>query len=318
MDEHDLKDWQRWLFRNLVWILIIISLILMLISYLDLVSNSKLTGIIEKASLAMLSSGIFAAVLKSLQFQGLFKEEINKVINGTDFLKKRKDLPDIWRVISKEIYKSKFPLITQFLENRILETYFPTETEYYYKDYYVTINIEDISEDMVITYSQTCKYTVVLDSNLDKSELILESKIDQEGEEAAIINDLEFFFVNEEDKTPKEEDKLTIENNKRSQYTIPIAGKGDIKIHSKYNRKYSLKGENYKLFRLKYFTQNMEVVINHPENVSVSFFNIGLVNKFESQHVGIKNTISRTHKNDLILPHQGFGMSFERNNIIEK
>jgi len=42
----------------------------------------------------------------------------------------------------------------------------------------------------------------------------------------------------------------------------------------------------------------------------VTFFNVGVVKNFESKHLDSKNTISRIHKNGLILPFQGFGLSY--------
>ena len=83
------------------------------------------------------------------------------------------------------------------------------------------------------------------------------------------------------------------------------------KTHRKVKRRYSLKNENYKLVRMSTFTKGVEVLICYPENISVSFFNIGNVNFFEPEHVDVKNQISRSHKNDVLLPYQGFGMSFE-------
>lgn len=310
MDESNYKKFQRWMFSNMVWILLVTALLLMLITYLDLVKNQKLIDILEKASLAILSSGIFAAVLKSIQFTGLFKEEIEKVILGTDFVKNRRDLPQLWKTISKTIYKKKFPKISEDLENRILDTYFPTNEDFYYEDYVVTINIEEINSDFEIVYTQTCKYKVVLDNDVDQIELSLETSISQEEDTSEIINELQFFKIDDKDANVKE-DESTRDNPKISKYIIPIKGNGPFSIHSKYKRRYSLKNENYKLFRLKRFTKNMEVVIKYPDNVCVSFFNIGLVNKFQQQHVEISNQISRSHKNDVILPHQGFGMSFE-------
>jgi hypothetical protein len=310
MEVDNYKKFQKWMFANMVWILIVIALLLMLVIYLDLIKNQKLVNIFEKASLAILSSGIFAAVLKSIQFTGLFKEEIEKVILGTDFIKNRRDLPQLWKTISQTIYKRKFPKISENLENRILDTYFPTNHDYYYEDYIVTINIEEITDDFEIVYTQTCKYRVVLDENVDEIELSLETSISQEEDSSEIINKLQYFKVNNKDADCKE-DKSTKDNPKMTKYIIPIKGNGPFEIQSKYNRQYSLKNENYKLFRLKRFTKNMEVVIKYPKNVCVSFFNIGLVNKFQRQHVEINDQISRSHKNDVILPHQGFGMSFE-------
>jgi len=91
MEESNNKKFQKWLFGNMVWILLTIALMLMIVIYLDFVKNPKLVNLIEKSSLAILSSGIFAAVLKSIQFTGLFKEELEKVILGTDFIKNRRD-----------------------------------------------------------------------------------------------------------------------------------------------------------------------------------------------------------------------------------
>lgn len=282
----------------------------MLVTYLDLVKNPKLIDIIEKASLAILSSGIFAAVLKSIQFTGLFKEEIEKVMLGTDFVKNRMDLPQLWKTISQTIYKRKFPNISEDLENIILDTYFPTNDDYYYEDYIVTINIEEINSNFEIKYTQICKYKVVLDKNVDEIELSLETSISQEENSSEILNELKYFKIDGE-KIDTKEDEST---KKKSKYITPIKGNAPFEIHSKYNRRYSLKNENYKLFRLKRFTKNMEVVIKYPDNVYVSFYNIGLVNNFQHQHIEISNQISRSHKNDVILPHQGFGMSFELKN----
>lgn len=310
MEESDYKKFQKWMFANMVWILLVIALLLMLVTYLDFVTNKKLEGIIENASLAILSSGIFAAVLKSIQFTGLFKEEIEKVILGTDFVKNRKDLPQLWKTISQTIYKRKFPNISEDLENLILGTYFPTNEDYYYEDYVVTINIEEINSDFEIIYTQTCKYKIVLDNDVSEIVLSLESSISQEEDPAEIINELQFFKIDDVD-ADTEEDNSTIDDPKKSKYLIPIKGNGPFEIHSKYRRRYSLKNENYKLFRMKRFTKGMEVVIKYPENICVSFFNIGLVNNFKKQHVEFNNQISRSHKNDVILPYQGFGMSFE-------
>ena len=95
-------------------------------------------------------------------------------------------------------------------------------------------------------------------------------------------------------------------------YIIPLKGKKEFNIKSKYNRKYPLKNENYKLFRMKYITHGMQVSVNFPDDVRVSFFNIGLINGFKNLNEDFPNHICRIHRNDIILPQQGFGMSFEK------
>ncbi|KAF2518293.1 hypothetical protein E0W68_09735 [Flavobacterium salilacus subsp. salilacus] len=307
------KQIRKFFYRHLPWVFTIISILIFWIVECNFFTL-KFNSILEKFGIAIFSSGVFAAVLKSIQFTGLFKEEIEKVMLGADFLKNRSDLPVLWRKISQTIYKSRFPKISEELENRILNTYFPTSTEYYYEDYIVTINIDEIDENFVISYTQTCKYNVILDKDLNGTNIILKTAISQLDEASKPINDLIFFKVNGEDLNPKE-DQATLDDEDAKKFTIPLTGNGPFKVHSKFKRKYSLKGENYKLFRMNTFTRNMDVTISYPPHVCVSFFNIGNVNFFEKNHTEIKNLISRSHRNDVILPYQGFGMSFERNNI---
>lgn len=309
----DKLEMRKKIYENLPWILTVLSAIIILISKIEVTPNVVINDILEKLGIAMFSSGVFAAVLKSIQFTGLFKEEIEKVILGTDFIKNRRDLPDLWRGISKEIYKQKFPQISSDLENRILNTYFPTKTDYYYLDYMVTINIEKITDDLVIHYTQTCKYTVITDENTKDTHLTLTTTIKQVDDAPPITNNLNFVRVNNQDVTPKEDDE-TVEDEFVKKFIIPLKGEKTYNIYTKYTRSYSLKNENYKLFRMNTFTKNMDVVISFPEDVCVSFFNIGNVTKFEKQHVEVKNQICRSHRNDVILPHQGFGMSFEKRN----
>jgi hypothetical protein len=262
----------------------------------------------------MLSSGIFTAILKSLQFTGIFKEEISKVMVGTDFIKNRNDLPELWKEISKTIYNRKFPKISEELENRILQTYFPTNENFYYEDYNVSINIKEINEKFEISYDQVCEYSVILDTNSNIAVLEIESQIsDDNDSESKYINELEYFMVNGE-KLNLEEDSSTRDNPKKTLYKIELKNEKQFLIKSKYNRKYPLKNENYKLFRMKHLTKGMFVSINYPKDVRVSFFNIGLINGFTHYNEDFPCHICRIHKNDIILPLQGFGMSFEKIN----
>lgn len=105
----------------------------------------------------------------------------------------------------------------------------------------------------------------------------------------------------------------TKDNPKKTLYKIELTGSKEFEIKSKYNRRYPLKNENYKLFRMKHLTKGMLVSVNFPSDVRVSFFNIGLINGFKNLNEDFPNHICRIHKNDIILPQQGFGMSFEKN-----
>ena len=95
-------------------------------------------------------------------------------------------------------------------------------------------------------------------------------------------------------------------------HNVQITGKKKFKIFLKVKNTYSLKGENVKLLRFNTITRNVDLTVSHDDDIDVSFFNVGLVNDFKPIHTDIKNTLSRRHRDDLILPRQGFGLSFNK------
>ncbi len=306
-DWHDVK---LYLYKNLFWIFVILGVGLLYIgSFFD---DAEYFGdIFEKAGIAILSSGVFTAVLKSLQFSQLFKEEIEKVILSTDFIKKRSDLEKLWKVISHELYKQKFPEISEELDKLVLENYFPIESDYYYKDFTVTINIEELTEDYILKYTQTCKHYVVLsesDPNLTISREII---MDDEGSAETFKNEIVYYKLNGEDI---EIDEENIDGDeKKVIYKCNVGAEKENLFEMKDRREYSIKEDNTKLFRVKEITKEMNVSISYPDNINISFFNVGLVNKFEMCHVEHNRVVSRIHKKGLILPHQGFGISIRMN-----
>jgi hypothetical protein len=268
-------------------------------------------GILEKLGLSVFSSGVFAAVLKSIQFTGLFKEEIEKVMLGSEFIKKRNDLVDLWKKVSNAVYKSKFPELSHELDEIILNTYFPTDKEYYYRDYRVTINIDELTGDDVIKFTQTCKFYVVLSGEIPETKIETSITIDKVDGEKTFKNEIEYYRVDGKDIEPTivPHDK---DDSEIFDYSVTIKGKKEFYFEKKDKRQYSIKNDNTKLFRVGSITKEMDVSIVYPDNMEVTFFNIGLVNDFEKKHVEHKRSISRTHKKGIILPHQGFGLSFRR------
>ena len=150
---------KKWFKRNLTWVYFTIAIVFILFPNTNYSPfTDSWNNLIEKIGFIGLTSGVFASVLKSIQFTGLFKEELTKIISGTEFLNNRKDLPELWKKISKSIYDQKFPEISDLLEDRILTTYFPMNNNHYNEDFIVSIVIHDISDDFIINYTQTVEY----------------------------------------------------------------------------------------------------------------------------------------------------------------
>ncbi|WP_373060281.1 hypothetical protein [Zunongwangia sp. H14] len=358
-EKHDsyFVQFQKWLKRNMTWVYFTIAIVFILFpntkySPLPNLGNS----IMEKIGFVALTSGVFAGVLKSIQFSGLFKEELTKIISGSDFLKNRKDLPDLWKKISKIIYSEKFPEISSLLEDRILTTYFPKDKNHYNEDVVISMVIHSITDDLIINYTQTLEYYAVLDNEktestvqytqtitddngvneknelitfeVDDIDIIKLKKEEKEKFEGSIgLSDDE----NKDNKEPEENGKKSkkesggadikdqpvkaeIQKDKKKEYvySYPIKDKKRSKVLLKFENTYSLKGENFKLLRFNTITRNVDVTVSYPKEIEVSFFNIGLINKFKPIHRDMVNSLSRRHRDDLILPKQGFGLSFNK------
>tara|TARA_R110002072_G_scaffold300962_1_gene479312 strand:+ start:2171 stop:3130 length:960 start_codon:yes stop_codon:yes gene_type:complete len=312
-EDDNITKIKKWFKRNLTWVYFTVAIIFILFpntSYSPF--NEYWNNLLQKIGFVGLTSGVFASVLKSIQFTGLFQEELTKIISGNEFLNNRKDLPDLWKKISKSIYAEKFPEISDLLQDRILETYFPMDTHHYNEDLIVSIVIHEIDKDFIINYTQTIEYNAILDSEKNQSNIVYTDTItDDKGVEEK--NELLSFKI---DGTEVDLDKcreVKREDGKiKYIHKVPITGKKKFKIFLKVKNTYSLKGENVKLLRFNTITKNVDLTVSHNKDIDVSFFNVGLVNDFEPIHTDIENTLSRRHRDDLILPRQGFGLSFNK------
>lgn len=296
--------------RNISWIFIIVGLLLIMFSLWNNLDN-QLSDIVNKIGFTILTSGVFAAIMKSFQFIGIFKQEIENVILESKFIEKRNDLPDLWKKISRSIYKKKFPEISDELQEIILSSYFPTNHDYYYTDAVISINVVEFDNDEIIKYSQTFKFNVVLAEGVNEVIMSQIYTLDK-GENVDLDNSKRIYYkIDGEDRMKEMEVEDTETDFKiNRKHSLKISGKKTFSIEVKEERKYCIKNDNIKLFRVNCITKEMDVSISFPDNLAVTFFNVGVIKRFEPKHIDNKNTISRIHKNGLILPQQGFGMSF--------
>lgn len=173
------------------------------------------------------------------------------------------------------------------------------------------MNIEELSQQNIIKFTQSYQFEVILAEGENSIELKNVFVIEKKPEMTNLINERLHFKIDGEDivnqSTPLiEEDEF----EKKVTLLVNISGKKRFLVESKERREYCITDDNYKLLRVSAITKEMDVSIHYPENMVVSFFNVGLVNRFERKHIEHDRTISRIHKKGLILPYQGFGITF--------
>lgn len=300
-----------YLYKNLHWLLLVTSVILIGVGFYIEDSYVGLSKVFLNSGYSILGTGVFASVLKSIQFTGIFRTELREIINSDEFIKNRKDLPLLWRKITMKLYNEKFPEVSNHLEDMLIAHYLPSNSKHYYKAYSVTVDIHSLSDEMEIEYTQTNDFTMILATDATETWLHLGSRITPQDNNK-IVNELVYFKVNGEDKKIEQTDSTKDINNSSEYKYLLSNGLKRYDIEIRFKRKYSLRNENYKKFILHAYLKRMDVLINHPKDVVVSFFNIGCVHSFRKLHVDIKNQIHRRHDKGLIMPYQGFGMSFEK------
>src|SRR5690554_949660 len=140
-----MEKFKTYLFENLHWLLIVLSIALISLGYYFNDDNNLIDEILRNSGYSILGTGVFASILKSIQFVGIFKDELNKVVTGDEFIENRKDLPDLWKKITKKVYNEKFPEVSNHLEDMLMTHYLPSNNKHYYRDYTVTIDIHNLS-----------------------------------------------------------------------------------------------------------------------------------------------------------------------------
>lgn len=168
---------QKLLWKNLPWIFILLGVTFILIGLIpnenldDLpligkIDIIKLPDAFKSIGTAILGGGIFAAVLKSFQFIGIFQQELAKVVYSREYLEKQSKiyLEETWTRVSQAMFTNKFPAINHPIESSILKTYFPSDHNYYYRDIhheYKDFILEEIDNKTYITYTHDLEGKII-------------------------------------------------------------------------------------------------------------------------------------------------------------
>lgn len=84
---------------------------------------------------AILAGGVVTAVLNSMKYIGIFRDAVHEVIYSPEYLKTRKDLPELWNRMSTAIHEDKFPRLSSHLKDNIIKWYLPVQKDFFYDDY---------------------------------------------------------------------------------------------------------------------------------------------------------------------------------------
>lgn len=264
-------------------------------------------------------SGVTSFFLRVTQYNRIYQQALEEVIYSKTFLSRRCDLNEIWKNVSTSLFESRFPEIHTPLLDIIIEKYFPSNDNVnYYTDIKQhllikwkgdkrnnTIEIEERIDLMVHTVNenktpyQTRHIVLTGDSQpiRDPKQIIdvHEYKVD----------DVSFLDKPNVFKWTPEDGKMVFESS------AMLPGKKKVyHIVQSVKRYQKLDIDDFLNYSARYLICNMDVEVEHPEDLKVELYGSGTVERFNPMYN--RKDHKRWTYSGLILRKQGYIMTFNK------
>jgi hypothetical protein len=296
----------------LPWLILIIGI--SLFSYgtfgtFEVNSNWKIY--ISGLGTTLIASGVFAVLLKSMQFMGVFKEELVKIIYEPDYLKNRKDILEIWERVSKVVFKDKFPKISKEITKDVSSLYFPTEHVLYYDNYQQNIEIELVDDEKeIVKVIQHTKFTAFPKDSKIKFDHVTNNTILFLKDKNEVKFNIIDFKVNEINTTPAITE-LVDKNKLRTTFKVELCGSEEYRVETKIEKSYTLKSDNIIGFMKDYLIHNFQLKVYLKGDLNITFIPAGTLKKFTTNSFR-NNTCFEYNYKGIIYPKQGYIIQIEK------
>lgn len=286
------------------WLIFLVGLVFYFFGYSELITTTIWKNLLIKAGDVLVIGVIIGYLSNAAQFLGVFKQDLQDIIYGREFLKQRKDISPLWDAVSKEMFKNKFPQIHKdFL--KAIQGYFPSDEVSYYNDYEANITIEwqDRSKG-TIKVTHQISFELVAD-NKDSFDYPLRTWTRTcNGED--FIDNISQIKVNGAvpNLTNPSLNKVD-DNNVCKEQKITLSGSSKYSIEYTREKEYSIDVDYTIGMRSKYIINGLRVSVDFPEDIDVTFLCRGTQGEFEDIRHNRKDRIEKKYKG-IILPRQGY------------
>ena len=273
-------------------------------------------NVLSTVGSATLAGGVFAALLKSWQFSGVYAKAISEVIYSERFIGSRSDLQSIWERLTAHLYQQRFPKISSEINNIIRDDCFPGERDYYFEDRQSTYFVGWHNEEKSEIYVEENRLATIVPHDVAegcvlhsrhrstvRGSLTIQSYI-IDGLEVNIDN---YPHLSEKKNEFDEETGYYVTNSE-----VPLKGKEKFEVIRKERKIVSLTEKPYLqvIQRTYVVTQSITVIIKTHE-LAVVFLGSAGNEWFNRQDVTDENGFIQKQKR-LLLPGQGFTLFFRR------
>lgn len=280
------------------------SVIVMVFVY----ENDTLFKICLTIAQVCLSSVLITFVTNAVRFLGLFKEDLCDILYlKGDFLKERKDIPRLWKNISKEMVKNKFPDIHDILFGTLSE-YFDIDDNYY-RDYRIETLLEWVDKNKGIVKSTKIRTYQLCVGDKPQPDYEIETW-NTGGEDDVNIVSSELIVDNVlcDNRTITQIDGDRI---KQSNF-INIEANRTYEISLKVVKTYNIFKDWDITFGSRYITEKLTASLIVPPDIDAHFQTLGTLRDFN------KTLASQGRKyvyDGILLPGQGFTFALKVNKI---
>lgn len=255
----------------------------------------------------ILGSGVFLAILKSIQFSGVFEDELRKIIYSDDVLRKRNDIHDIWKKVTRAIYQSAFPLITTKLEDVIQRKLLSQKLNYYHKDVHVIYEINKFDEEH-FELIESQNFIIISNGDSFTFELTNEFIKLNDSTDLSKFEICELLINNESflDNIIKSEEISLEDNQIGSNIDCSINLNGSKEYHVKKVTKtlHTNKLNGYWKYEIGRITESFTIDIRNNGLYELDLIPMG--NNTELKKIFVSSTLNINKHYDLMIPGDGF------------
>lgn len=269
--------------------------------------------------ISILGSGFFLLLLKSVQYMGVFKEELTKVIFEPKYIRNRNDLPEYWEKLSLELFKNMFPKISVKLLKDVSEFYFPNKKISYSEDVEHTIYLKPLIPEHILSIEKTSSYNIISNNKEKPCTFSFSTSFQKNNLNPGSlpkvmslkINGVEI-DLNQKDEKWEIKTKLyticfeQIKNKEETifKYSLLLKGLDRYEIRFKNRSEIDLTKDNVLYFKTPKLLNKLKVDFQHPENLKIDFKKCGTIRDFTVKHN--ENTHKQYYCDGIIYPEQGY------------
>jgi len=273
----------------------------------------KTAELLMSISQPMLVSGVFAVFLKILQFNGIFKEELTKVIYSPEHLSQRKDIEELWNNASDLISGKPFPHLRTKIYDIVRDDFLKVSSDYLYEGIHRDIHIGWHDKDKGIIVVKTSMEGHIYNNLDNPTDFQRKHTLDNldpvllPSERELELGELKF------DDSVMEVTETVVNLTDRTRYELRV--KMPKKQNFKYEETYTTYQDINKDPVITYIgarcINNLSISVSYNESdLKISFSPIGTP-KFEKFGITSKGTLKRRH-NDLIFAKLGYMLTLSK------